>query len=612
MLTFPAETCRTILSKRGTEQFRNRTKREVSNGRFQQKKEKRNSYCSGSHLFTVGSRNGSRTFGKLLTKGRRESEVHMKKRKWEKLAVLLLVFAFLVTGFPTSVKAEETEPEISPNVSVDGVSLGGLSAKEAEEKLTEMEESWSDVSVTLTSDFGNVETTLGDLGFQADVDGALHKAAGYANSGTILKRYREKKQEAQSHDFEIGKSVSTDRVKSVVNGKLARVFDGSENASLIRINETKVSVAPGNNNVRLDAEATRNAIQEVITGDWDHSDIRVPLTIVDNQEGSESQELSYITDLLGTYTTEFGQGDQGRNQNIARAAELMNGKIVYPGEEVSTYYTIEPIEDYNGYAMAGVFVHNEVVQGIGGGVCQMSSTLYNALLWAEVEIVKRDYHGLPVSYVPLSYDATMAGGYLDLIFRNNLEHAIYIEIDCNLEEGYITANVWGHEYRDPKREIKFENNIVEEIEKPEDVTEVDPEMEPGTEEVVSNGTTGYKTELWKYVYYDGELQDKVLINTSNYSATPKKIKKGPDKNSGVSASTDVTEDTESTEKKEETTDPADKKKKKKKTEEPAEDNSEEPTDPDGGDVGPDDSPDDDGSDDGSDDGAVVLDPEELQ
>ena len=242
----------------------------------------------------------------------------------------------------------------------------------------------------------------------------------------------------------------------------------------------------------------------------------------------------------------------------------------------------------------------------------MSSTLYNALLWAEIEIVKRDYHGLPVNYVPLSYDATMAGGYLDLIFKNNLEHPIYIEIDCNTEEGYITANVYGHEYRDPRRTISFDNNIVERIEIPEEITyEEDPEMAPGTEEVVTNGKVGYKTELWKYVYYDGELQDSILINRSDYSMVPKKVKRGPVKatTEAVSAATEATETTEATEaetekkKKEKKTEEetekktkkkteqntekkTEKKKKEKKTEEPGPELPEDPIDPEGaGDLG---------------------------
>ena len=502
----------------------------------------------------------------------------MTKRRWKLFPVLILVLAFSLVTTPIPSQAAVTAPTIREHITVDGVSVEGLTEEEALSKLEEREKGFADVDITLTSEFGNVETTLGELGVYGDVKSAVHKAAGFGNSGTALKRYKEQRS-GQTIDYEIKRTVNSARVKTVVDRVLARVFDGSENAKLVKKSKTEVTVVPGNNNVRLDVESTGKAIEATVSGGWDHGAVNVPLRVVENQGDADSHELSYITDLLGTYTTEFGLGDKGRNQNIARASELMNGKIVYPGEEVSTYYTIDPIEDYNGYAMAGVFVNNEVVQGIGGGVCQMSSTLYNALLWAEIEIVKRDYHGLPVSYVPLSYDATMAGGYLDLIFKNNLEHPIYVEIDCNVDEGYVTANIYGHEYRDPRRTIEFENNIVEKIEIPEEIqyTE-DPEMAPGTEEVTSNGKVGYKTELWKYVYYDGELQDKVLINRSNYSATPKKVKRGPGGDSQTSEVSEETEETEATETTSETeSQESEEKKSEKKTEKKTEKPTEKPT-----------------------------------
>ena len=359
----------------------------------------------------------------------------MWKKKRRIGPALFLVLAFLMPQFPLPVEAAAPEMTIRENISVDGVSVGGLTEEAALSKLQTREEEYAEVGITLTSEFGDVETTLGDLGVYGDVETAVHEAVGYGNSGTALKRFKEQHSE-KAQDFEIRRTVSSDRVKTVVDGVLAKVFDGSANAQLIKKSKTEVTVVPGNNSVRLDAEKTGDVIGSAVSFGWNHESVSIPLTIVESQGDEATKELSYITDLLGTYTTEFGLGDQGRNQNIARASELMNGKIIYPGEEVSTYYTIDPIEDYNGYAMAGVFVNNEVVQGIGGGVCQMSSTLYNALLWAEIEIVKRDYHGLPVSYVPLSYDATMAGGYLDLIFKNKYP----VGLACSYKEAMSEAD----------------------------------------------------------------------------------------------------------------------------------------------------------------------------
>lgn len=465
------------------------------------------------------------------------------------LAVLLALLLLLpVTWKPIPVFAE-TEAVICENITIDGISVGGKTAAEAESLLSGREKARLDTPVTLTSNYGNVETTLGELGYHSEISAALHEAVGYGNTGNILKRYRERQQINSVKNIPLLRGISEEKLKQVVNDSLQDVFNGTETLKLEKKSETSVEIVYEGEHVRLDSAATMNAMGESMEKLTSGAlSLEASIFVADNEDQEEREALSHIRDLLGTYTTKFSRSDEGRNQNIKRAAELMNGKILFPGEEVSTYYTIDPIVASNGYEMAGVFVNNEVVPGIGGGVCQMSSTLYNALLYAEVEIVKRDYHGLPVSYVPLSYDATMAGGYLDLIFRNNLEYPIYVECDCNVDRGYITCNIYGQEYRDPRRSIEFGNKIIEKIEIPEEPKiEEDPEMAPGTEEVVSNGKVGYRTELWKYVYYDGELQDEVLINKSKYNATPKKIKKGPEGESEDTENTELTEDTEDTE-----------------------------------------------------------------
>ena len=181
---------------------------------------------------------------------------------------------------------------------------------------------------------------------------------------------------------------------------------------------------------------------------------------------------------------------------------------------------------------------------------------------------------MPVSYVPLSADATIAGGVLDFKFRNNLDAPIYIE--AGWDGGYLTFNIYGEEYRPANRTIEFESVQTGTIAPPsEPVYTEDKNLPAGTEQVVSEAVTGYTAELWKHIYIDGVLSESVLVNSSKYDASPAKIAINTDKaDKKKKKKKDKEEDKDEPEDSEE---PEKEEKKKKKTEEETEAPTEAPT-----------------------------------
>ena len=131
--------------------------------------------------------------------------------------------------------------------------------------------------------------------------------------------------------------------------------------------------------------------------------------------------------VLGSFSTTYRDSSTSRSSNLSNGASKINGTVIYPGETFSAYEELHPFTEANGYSAAGAYLNGMVVDSIGGGVCQVTTTLYNALLLAEVSITERAPHSMTVSYVEPSMDAAIAGTYTDLKFRNDSNAPIYID-----------------------------------------------------------------------------------------------------------------------------------------------------------------------------------------
>ena len=198
----------------------------------------------------------------------------------------------------------------------------------------------------------------------------------------------------------------------------------------------------------------------------------------------------------------------------------VDGTILYPGEEFDLAKTVSPFTQENGYELAGSYQNGTVVESFGGGICQVATTLYNAVIRAELEITMRFNHSMLVHYVEPSMDAAIAGNYKDLKFKNNLDAPVYIEGYCS--GGIIYFNVYGKETRPSNREISFESETVSKTDPKVQFT-MDASLTAGSVSVTQSGQSGCIAQLWKIVKVDGKQQSRDLFNKSNYQATPKLI-----------------------------------------------------------------------------------------
>lgn len=226
-----------------------------------------------------------------------------------------------------------------------------------------------------------------------------------------------------------------------------------------------------------------------------------------------------IEALMSTFTTSFDQTKVNRVHNIKLAAGILDGYIMAPGDVLSLNELFGDTTPEKGYKEAPIIVGGEMVPGFGGGLCQISSTLYNAALLADLEMLERHHHELTVPYLPPGRDATLAYGARDLKIRNNKEHHILIKVA--VEKDKLTFWLYG---------LPLEERVVIKTKQiavyaPPIKYEYDPDLLPGEEEIIA-GYPGYTVEVWKLVYQGGRLVREEKISVDSYFPYPALVKQG--------------------------------------------------------------------------------------
>ncbi|MCL2574569.1 MAG: VanW family protein [Defluviitaleaceae bacterium] len=228
-------------------------------------------------------------------------------------------------------------------------------------------------------------------------------------------------------------------------------------------------------------------------------------------------------DLIGSYQTPYNPLLPERTTNLFVANTFLDGQVILPNETFSTSDALRPRTIENGYVKAGQIVNGEPDAGIGGGICQISSTLYMAALYAEIPVPKRNNHSLMVGYMAPATDAALAEGYIDLVLENNTNHPILIQ--SILEHGRHIVNIYGHESRTIDRIITFESILLETTPPEGDKIIEDPFLPLGTSQIVSQGLNGAKYELYKIIAENGQTE-RILVNASTYRPLQRVVRVG--------------------------------------------------------------------------------------
>lgn len=446
----------------------------------------------------------------------------MKGTKWIWSIVLGVLFSGQIWFHHTTfVYAKSKDTHIYSGISVDGIDLGGKTKDEAENVIKEYVKSLKNKKIHIKTDLASIEYTLKDFGMKSNSSIVLEDAYAYGKIGNIIRRYKDQKDSKyQPVNFILEKKIEKKEWKNQIKGHEKDFVVHAKNATVKRVNQKfkVIDETYGNN---IEYNQGYEEFLQYLNKTWNGEDGEFSLPTSVDEPDYKRADLEQVKDVLGTFTTNFSSSSSDRSQNIETGAAHINGTVVYPGEEFSTYSKVAPYTYDNGYRTGKAYSNGEVIDSIGGGICQVSTTLYNALLRSELEITERYPHSMNVSYVSLAADAAMADTYKNLKFKNNTKTPVYIEaVAVNRN---VTFTIYGKDERPKDQEVKFRSEMVDVYYPGADIVTYDNSMLEGQMIVTQVAHTGYKANLWKDIYKNGKKVDSILVNTSVYQASPRRV-----------------------------------------------------------------------------------------
>jgi len=519
-----------------------------------------------------------------ITEPKTKKEMSAAK-KWTLVSVGAVIALVLLVVVLLSARVSAYD-KIYPNISIEGISVGGLSEEEALKRLeSEYMAGFEGKSYTaVLYDRENKKTdkiadfSASDIEAVPDLKLAVKKAFEYGrNDGFFEKIYTYYSLKNNPDNLPMPGSVNSEKVIEIVN----LLADGMETPVLetsYSISGNILTIANGHGGERVDREQAENIIKAavmacleeelvlkiektepesinldefyekiinsktdayysraesgeiVVVADFpgvefgknelkaalesgeDSYDITVKVTPA--EVTAQELEKMLFRDEMGAWTSNFSVSNAPRSSNVRLTSTRINGVTLLPGEVFSYDSTIGRRTAANGYKTAGVYIGNKVEQGIGGGICQTSSTLYSAVLYANLEIVSRTSHSLPVSYMPPGQDATIAEGYIDFKFKNNTEYPI--KIVSSINGGSVTCKIFG--VKNPGETVEIVNTKTS-VNNPKISREVDASMPRGYKKVTQKGVPGYNVASQRIVKVNGVETKRENLTKSVYRAT---------------------------------------------------------------------------------------------
>ncbi|MEA4929782.1 MAG: VanW family protein [Candidatus Limiplasma sp.] len=416
---------------------------------------------------------------------------------------------------------------IYQGIFVDGEHVGGLSVADAKAKLT-ADGAGQSSPFSVNISIGNKSWTLSNenISSERNLDHVLARAYAIGRSnttatiGTSLTPFRERVNTVMGlmqqyvslrsdatfdHDAvrariqEIAAYVTRDPVDSIIES-----FDPNTRSF------TFTDEQPG---VTIDSEALYQQVIAKIDQGAVNETINVTAQIT--TPSVTKSDLMNNFKLVSAYTTETTSA-KNRNNNISLACQAINGKVLLPGETFSFNETTGKRTTDKGYQSAGAIAAGQSIEEVGGGICQVSSTLFNAVARADLEIVSRSPHAWPSTYVKIGEDATVNWPNLDFQFRNNKSTPVFII--AYYKDRKCSAEIWGMSLGTGIT-IDLDSKVLRTIEPNTEVLyKQNPELTPGTSEETVHMRTGYVVDTYKVWYKDGQEIKRERLHTSTYKA----------------------------------------------------------------------------------------------
>ena len=426
-----------------------------------------------------------------------------------KVLIGIAIFLMLIFISVMYFTSESLNTGIHRGVRVEDVDVSNLSKDEALKEVSKItEERINNKKINFHYGDRDLPIALKDFGYSLNLEDAVNEAYSIGRSKGLFSNYLDivsslifKKNIIADSSFDEGK-------KDAVLTNLAReIHKKPLDAHPIFNEDGTITIAKSEKGRYLDLNEAKGLLNKDMLNEE-----KIELPVYDTEPKIQSDYYQGIDKVLGDFSTDYSSSIKNRKENIKIASEKFNNMKLNPGDEISFNNIVGEISEATGFKNATVIVGGEYETGIGGGICQVSTTLYNSLILSDLEIVERHNHSRPINYVDLGTDAAVARGYKDLKFKNNTNNPIIIltEADGQKLDFKVLGNSADRDYQ--VKIIPERLGVVS----PDVKTTYSDSIPEGETVVKESGKNGYSYKTYKEVVKNGEVVEKKEISKSYY------------------------------------------------------------------------------------------------
>ena len=426
-----------------------------------------------------------------------------------KVLIGIAIFLMLIFISVMYFTSESLNTGIHRGVRVEDVDVSNLSKDEALKEVSKItEERINNKKINFSYGDRDFLIALKDFGYSLNLEDAVNEAYSIGRSKGLFSNYLDivsslifKKNIIADSSFDEGK-------KDAVLTNLAReIHKKPLDAHPIFNEDGTITIAKSEKGRYLDLNEAKGLLNKDMLNEE-----KIELPVYDTEPKIQSDYYQGIDKVLGDFSTDYSSSIKNRKENIKIASEKFNNMKLNPGDEISFNNIVGEISEATGFKNATVIVGGEYETGIGGGICQVSTTLYNSLILSDLEIVERHNHSRPINYVDLGTDAAVARGYKDLKFKNNTNNPIIILAEADGQK--LDFKVLGN-----SAERDYKVKIIPErlgVVSPDVKTTYSDSIPEGETVVKESGKNGYSYKTYKEVVKNGEVVEKKEISKSYY------------------------------------------------------------------------------------------------
>ncbi len=451
----------------------------------------------------------------------------MVQIKWKSMIIYILVTllginaALIIYFYQIFYKSDH----FLPGVQIASVSVSGYDQDGATNLLAAELNYLSDTALSFRYLDYSYDTRLGELAKLPDPKGVVHDVWEQEKNRSLISKILNL-DGSKAIEYPLKITYDDKKLNNMSSLWQENLASDYVNARLELDPDEGLIVLPSKKGTTVDVASTL----AMLPGEWQQSE-KLNIEMVVKEENPRISE-SDLKDMgeISTFSTWYNPNQINRSHNIALASKPLNSIVLKPGEVLSFNQTVGNVSYEKGYRDALVIVGDKFEPGLGGGLCQVSSTLYNACLLAGLKIVERHNHNLAVAYVPLGQDATVVHGLQDFRFQNNLNDPIYIWSKAG--NGKVTMKIYGKQKYKQKIQV---SHIVDQVIDFKEIRETKGDLAPGTTKVEQNGSPGYVVRSFRTFYnndgsvarqeqlardYYRPLNRRVYVGASAKPATP--------------------------------------------------------------------------------------------